>query len=96
MKEPKIPKARKILEDALDYQMDNRVRIGILEALRLMHRERYKRVRSPVSSKKINPELRDEIKYYVRNRPRDSTTQVAQRFGVNPGRVSEILAGDYD
>jgi len=96
MKEPKIPKARKILEDALDYKMDDRVRILILEALTLMHREKYKRVRSPVASKKITPELRDEIKYYVRSRPKDSSSQVAQRFGVNPGRVSEILAGDYD
>jgi len=96
MKEPKIPKARKILEDALNYKMDDRVRILILEALTLMHREKYKRVRSPVSSKKITPELRDEIKYYVRSRPKDSSSQVAQRFGVNPGRVSEILAGDYD
>ena len=83
MKEPKIPKARKILEDALDYKMDDRVRILILEALTLMHREKYKRVRSPVSSKKITPELRDEIKYYVRSRPKDSSSQVAQRFGVN-------------
>ena len=96
MKEPKIPKARKILEDALNYKMDDRVRILILEALTLMHREKYKRVRSPVSSKKITPELRDEIKYYVRSRPKDSSSQVAQRFGVNPGRVSEILAGNYD
>jgi len=42
-------------------------------------------------SKPLTTELADEIRRYVRRNPGLHQRDVAQRFNVNPGRVSEAL-----
>jgi phenylacetate-coenzyme A ligase PaaK-like adenylate-forming protein len=39
----------------------------------------------------LTPELAEEIRNYVAKRPSLHQRDVAQRFNVNPGRVSEAL-----
>ncbi|KQS75066.1 hypothetical protein ASG32_08185 [Methylobacterium sp. Leaf361] len=49
--------------------------------------------RAPVTSKKVTPELRIEIHRYATDNPKESYAAIGRRFGVNGGRVSEIMAG---
>ena len=92
----KIPTARQILKNALEYDMPSEVRIAIQQAIQLMYREKYKPIKARATSKRMTAHLRDTIKIYYSQNPSLSTQHIADHFGVNQGRVSEILAGDYD
>lgn len=94
--EPKIPKAREILIDALEHNMDHKVRVAIESALQLMHREKHKITRAPVKSTSITGPVRDAIKSYYKMDTTKSTSEIAKVFRVNQGRISEIISGKYD
>lgn len=47
----------------------------------------------PVTSQKITDELREQILQYAHSHPWQSQMYIATTFGVNSGRVSEILYG---
>jgi hypothetical protein len=90
-----IPKARKMLADlkkqaADDGLIDYAETIG--EIIPLLWRKQYKRKKSAVHSAKSTPELRAEIREYVKRNPNVPSQHVAIHFGVNLGRVSEALA----
>jgi hypothetical protein len=56
----------------------------------------YTKPRSSVKSVPMTTLLAKSIKRLVASRPNLSTQQVANMFGVNPGRVSEAIAGKWD
>lgn len=52
--------------------------------------------RGPVRSRKMTPELAEEIRIFVRENPNMRQFDVAKVFNVNQGRVSEALIGKRD
>jgi hypothetical protein len=49
--------------------------------------------RAPAASTTMNPELEEEIRDYAEANPDLPQHTVAEKFNVNPGRVSETLRG---
>jgi len=47
--------------------------------------------RAANKSRSLTPELADQIRKFVAKNPKLHQRDVAQRFNVNPGRVSEAL-----
>jgi len=47
--------------------------------------------RARIRSETLTPELAEEIRQYVKKNPDLHQRDVAQRFNVNPGRISEAL-----
>jgi hypothetical protein len=56
----------------------------------------YTKERAPVQSRKMTPMVVRIIKYMHTQHPSWSAQQIADQVGVNPGRVSEVLAGKWD
>jgi hypothetical protein len=48
---------------------------------------------TPVKHRPLTPRLKAAIRSYAKLQPDASQVQIGRRFGVNPGRVSEALAG---
>ena len=90
-----IPRAREILTEALEYNMDSEVRTRIEAAMQEMYRDFIGR-KAPTSSTKVTPYLVRRIKAYAAENPSASYKHIANHFNVNQGRVSEALAGKYD
>lgn len=90
-----IPKARELLQEALKHNKSSADMRGlIVDALKLMTRERHKPIRARASMPSLNPVMAEQIRQYVKMNPYASTLRVAEIFGVNPGRVSEAIAGE--
>lgn len=49
--------------------------------------------RAKITSARMTPELADAIRAYSRAHPDAAQASIASIFNVNPGRVSEALAG---
>lgn len=49
--------------------------------------------RAPTRPRRITTSMKREIVAYAAANPLAHQTDIGQRFGVNPGRVSEILTG---
>ena len=55
---------------------------------------RRKPVRKAQSvARRCTPELRGEIRTFAKRNPNMTYAEIARRFDVNPGRVSEAMAG---
>jgi hypothetical protein len=94
---PKIPEAREILQDVLSYhKLDVETRIKLRDALSLMYREKYKQKKAPAKNRKMTAYIRDTIKKDVAQNPTKSLQTLANELRVNSGRISEVLAGDFD
>ncbi len=52
--------------------------------------------RAATRSKKVTPALRVEMRKFAKANPGMPYTDIARYFDVNPGRVSEALAGFRD
>jgi hypothetical protein len=93
-----IPKVReKILQLANELQAIDH--LDYAERLREIEQELYRRkrsVRAPNSSKPCTEEMRRAIRAYKRAHPRVTQQKIADRFGVNSGRVNEALIGFAD
>jgi hypothetical protein len=87
-----IPRAREILHDILEEDMSDAVRVRIMLALSLMTREKYTR-KAPRSSRRVTPQLALSIKLFAENNPEMPLQDISNIYGVNAGRVSEILSG---
>jgi hypothetical protein len=48
--------------------------------------------RAPVRSPKLTPEMAEEIRQYAAANPDAHQQDIAEKFGVNHGRVSEALS----
>ena len=94
---PKIPEARAKIEEVLDYHnIQVETRIKLREALGLMYRQKYKEKKAPAKNRKMTAYIRDTIKKDVANNPSKSLQTIANELRVNSGRISEVLAGDFD
>ena len=94
---PKIPEARAKIEEVLDYHnIQVETRIKLREALGLMYRQKYKEKEAPAKNRKMTAYIRDTIKKDVENNPSKSLQTLANELRVNSGRISEVLAGDFD
>lgn len=90
-----IPRARLLLgelakraasDGLIDYARE------IEKIIPLLWREQHKARKAFAHSAKSTPELRQQIREYVRLNPNVPSQHVAIHFGVNMGRVSEALA----
>ena len=87
-----IPHAREVLKSALAMDDAGDVRIAIELALRHMTREKYTR-KAKVTSMSVTPEVKSMVHDYAAENPAASMQQIGNLFNLNPGRISEILAG---
>lgn len=65
-----------------------------LEELRDLADQMYRRTarkRAPIRSPKLTPALAQQIRQYAASNPSAHQQDIAQKFGVNHGRVSEAL-----
>lgn len=65
-----------------------------LEELRDLADQMYRRTarkRAPIRSPKLTPALAQQIRQYAANNPGAHQQDIAEKFGVNHGRVSEAL-----
>ena len=86
-----IPHARQILQSALEMGDVRDVRVAIDAALKYMTREPYTR-KAPATSKFVTEQMKDTIRYWASENPDTPMQNIAVMFGVNIGRVSEILS----
>jgi hypothetical protein len=64
-----------------------------LVALRAEISRRPTRKRAAPVSRRITPQLREEIRAFYKKNPKMAFTQIGTIFQVNPGRVSESING---
>lgn len=97
-----IPDIRERLERIAD-ELENpllfpRTTVDIAKELRKLAEasRRFAAVtQAPVASRRMTPELAEEIIQCHRDNPELTQEQIAQRFGVAGGRVSEALNGKW-
>lgn len=58
----------------------------------LWRRKPRRRLGAPIRTK-ITPELKREIRAYVKKHPKQDQQEIGNHFNVNPGRISEITQG---
>jgi len=92
-----IPKAREILEAILENADDIKpalLRINLEAALSHMTREYGPR--APNKSQPVTPLMIERVRELRNKSPDMHQSEIGAALGINPGRVSEILAGHYD
>lgn len=82
-----IPDVRNRLREIADETGIDELRV----IANRMYRRNHKGRRAPVTSQTVTPQLRNDIRAYMRKNPTASNQQAATHFGVNPGRISEAL-----
>lgn len=85
-----------IREELLNIANDTRLPHEVKHRLRHLADEtkrRSSRGLKPYNAVPITPELAREIRNYHVDHPWTSQAEIAKRFNVNQGRVSEILHG---
>ena len=85
-----IPRARELLIQTLDDESGQLDRELIEEALTLLWRVPPVRKAAP-TSRKMTPKLGEEIRTYASKNPKAAFQDIADKFDVNPGRVSEAM-----
>lgn len=66
------------------------------EAITLTRRSSAKRARAKVEAVAVTPEICAAVLAWHARSPETSIMVMARRFGINPGRVSEIISGERD
>jgi hypothetical protein len=61
-----------------------------------MYRQQVKPRRADREASAVTPFTRDLVKRLVARKPDLSNVEIGRRYNINPGRVSDILAGRYD
>lgn len=87
-----IPAARQLLRDVLPT-LPATAAGTVARALDLMTREPPAKPRAPARKRTVTPADAAAIRAYCARHPEADLQDVAQRFGVNIGRVSEVLHG---
>lgn len=92
-----IPLAREILRDlAESLSSSNPSEAQIIEmVVRDFMFRKHMKERAPVRSARMTPAIARTIRLMVANRPEMSAQDIANSLGVNPGRVSEAIAGKW-
>lgn len=92
-----IPLAREILADLADQirlSQPSEAQVIDMVIRDLLYRQSTK-PRAPIGSARMTPTLARSIRVMSARRPNMSTQEIAQIFNVNPGRVSEAIAGRW-
>jgi hypothetical protein len=94
MKIPEIRRQFSALADDLregksPKKVANKIDILVTE---LWRRKPRRGLGAPIRTK-ITPELKREIRAYVKKHPKQDQQEVGNHFNVNPGRISEIVQG---
>ena len=95
-----IPHARQILEQLL-IDMENgqfdrmHVRASVQAALKHMVRKRHKGKNASRTATPVSVKIRDAVLQCVTENPSISTRELSEKYNVNHGRISEIIAGQY-
>ena len=93
-----IIKAREILKTLVENAetVDKAHMVDAINvALQLMYRKRHKRTKASIVSIPVSVEIRDAVIQCVTENPSISTRELSEKYNVNHGRISEILAGQY-
>lgn len=64
--------------------------------LPLLKRKHHKRGKARATMQRVTPEIRDAVKRDIALHPNRANRDIGKTYGIDGGRVSEILAGDYD
>lgn len=88
-----VPAARELLQQALEFEMQDEARTLIADALDLMYRDYSLGRKAPKQSAPVTDEVRSLIRVYAKTYPDMTQQQIATEFNLNAGRVSEILTG---
>jgi len=70
--------------------------LKIAARLRELEKELYRRRSTrptKVRSQAFTPDLKKQLRDYQRNNPKLSRQQIADKFKVNPGRVTDAILG---
>lgn len=94
----RIPDVRKALSQAADdLRTGARKPETIAKEIDLLVTELWRKVTKRKVGKAIRtpltPELKQEIRVYARVHKDQDLQEIANKFNVNPGRVSEIVSG---
>lgn len=68
----------------------------LYEVLPLLYRRKPIKPYARAKAKKVTAEYRDAVKQHAKVEPFMSHRERGQLFGMDGGRISEILQGDYD
>ena len=90
-----IPHARQLLHSAMALDMSDEARALVYEALGFMTRT-FTKTRAPVEARKVTKLTAINILKMHSQDPHLSCRAIGEIFGVNQGRVSEIIAAGYD
>lgn len=90
-----IPHARHLLKTALACDMSDEARLFVQEALSHMTR-RFVKIKAPTEARKVTRGIARAILRHYEMNPEMSCRLIGEHFGVNQGRVSEIISGGYD
>lgn len=86
----RIPEIRKEMDFLIaDMEM-------ALRRMKVLREELVRRPpvsRAPTKSRPVTASIANQIVTYRAAHPNDTQQEIANYFGVNPGRVSEVLAG---
>jgi transcription initiation factor TFIIIB Brf1 subunit/transcription initiation factor TFIIB len=76
------------------FELANQMQL-MARRMKMLAQETYRRSyeRAPVRSRRITQRVRAEVHAYRHENPTASFQDIANAFGINPGRVSEILHG---
>lgn len=88
-----IPQARRNIRAILDNgnMTIEQVRSILLRTEPLLYREKYKRQKAEPTSNTMTPELAEAIMDHLAQEPSASTKEIAEKFNVNQGRISECI-----
>ena len=91
-----IPQVRRILNNLLSHgSLDKRSEELVQRAIPLTYRAKYKPEKAKPSSTSMTPELRAKILNELDANPEAQTKDIASKFDVNPGRVSDCLRQNF-
>lgn len=86
----KVPQARERIRNL--HKLLEVVVLDLREIETMLHRKKAVRKAAP-RSKKMTPELANRIRQFAQRNSDASLQDIATRFSVNSGRVSEVLHG---
>jgi hypothetical protein len=90
-----IPRARELLNTALECEAPDNIKHHVREALELMTRQSPIK-RAAAMARTMDADLVRKIKATVRRLPNRSNREIGSMFNVDGGRVSEVMNGKWD
>jgi hypothetical protein len=90
-----IPACRARLEALHDREANPAVKAELALCIGLLARDKVKLRRAAARSTPMNSSIARAVRAMAAGHPELSNQEIANRFAVNPGRISEALAGKW-